>query len=443
MPLLFDVPSNKILSPRTMCEMSKLNVLIVGAGITGPATAYWLAKIPAISVTLIERSNDSGPTGHQIDLRGHGITLAKMMGIESKIKEIVVKEQGARLVNYKGKSVLEIKAEQAKEGSGNRQSISTEYEMMRGTFQNLLIQETEKKLKCKFNTFITSMQEDSNGIDVTFNNGIQERFDFVIGADGLGSGVRRYMNKDSKNEPYHSIGLFIAYFDIPKTEEDKNWFTFYLAPGRRLMTMRGSDPERHQVILTISTQNPESRRIANLIKEGASIMQMKEEWARLYKGSGWQSDRIASDLLAEDKVNNFYSHELAQVRMDKWHSDRCVLVGDSAWCLTPFAGIGTTIGFVGAYVLAGEIAKMVKSNDNSELSSAFKAYERIMRPYVTEAAKRASDFKSSPFPPQSRFGVMVFEAVARMIALTRLHRIFGSLTSDEIAWDLPEYPELK
>ena len=135
------------------------------------------------------------------------------------------------------------------------------------------------------------MQEDSNGVDVTFNNGIQERFDFVIGADGLGSGVRRYMNKGSKNETYHSIGLFIAYFDIPKTDEDKNWFTFYLAPGRRLMTMRGSDPDRHQVILTFSTQNPESRRIANLIKEGASITQMKEEWARLYKGSGWQSDR--------------------------------------------------------------------------------------------------------------------------------------------------------
>lgn len=424
--------------------MHNLKVLIVGAGITGPATAYWLAKIPSISITIIERSNDIRPTGHQIDLRGHGITLAKKMGLESKIKEVVVKEEGARLVNSKGKDVIKLKAEPAKVGSGNRQSISTEYKMMRGTFQNLLIQETEKKSKYKFNTFITSLQEDSDGVDVGFNDGTQDRFDLVIGADGLGSGIRKMMNKDNKIDPYHSIGLYIAYFDIPKSNEDKNWFTFYLAPGRRLITMRGGDPERHQVILTISKQNPESNQIASLIKQDASTKQLQEEWANLYKSSGWQSERIASDLLTNDRINNFYSHELAQIRMDKWYSDRCVLVGDSAWCLTPFAGIGTTIGFVGAYILAGEIAKKVKSSNTSfEFNSAFQSYERIIRPYVNEAGKRASDFNSSPFPPQSKYGIMAIEAIARIFSITRLHRLFGKLTSDEIAWDLPSYPELE
>lgn len=55
------------------------------------------------------------------------------------------------------------------------------------------------------------------------------------------------------------------------------------------------------------------------------------------------------------------------------------LVGDAGYCPSPISGMGTSLAFVGAYVLAGEIAK------NENYREAFASYERLLRPYVQRA----------------------------------------------------------
>ncbi|MEJ2860829.1 FAD-dependent monooxygenase [Actinomycetospora flava] len=48
---------------------------------------------------------------------------------------------------------------------------------------------------------------------------------------------------------------------------------------------------------------------------------------------------------------------MTQVRLPAWSRGRVALVGDAAYCATAVSGQGTSLAMVGAYVLAGELAR--------------------------------------------------------------------------------------
>ncbi|HEX6356445.1 hypothetical protein [Actinophytocola sp.] len=46
-----------------------------------------------------------------------------------------------------------------------------------------------------------------------------------------------------------------------------------------------------------------------------------------------------------------------QVRIGSWHRRRVVLVGDSAWCVTLYGGMGVSTGMAGADLLGTMLAR--------------------------------------------------------------------------------------
>ena len=73
-------------------------------------------------------------------------------------------------------------------------------------------------------------------------------------------------------------------------------------------------------------------------------------------------------------------------------------MGDAAWCATPLAGIGTTLAVVGAYTLAGELARA------TDVRAGFAAYEATMRPIV-EAAQGVPKLAPRLMHPRTRLGI--------------------------------------
>jgi 2-polyprenyl-6-methoxyphenol hydroxylase-like FAD-dependent oxidoreductase len=58
-----------------------LKVLIIGAGVCGPAFATILRRAdPSHEITIIERADKLRETGLQIDLRSQGIPIVRKMG---------------------------------------------------------------------------------------------------------------------------------------------------------------------------------------------------------------------------------------------------------------------------------------------------------------------------------------------------------------------------
>jgi 2-polyprenyl-6-methoxyphenol hydroxylase-like FAD-dependent oxidoreductase len=78
-----------------------------------------------------------------------------------------------------------------------------------------------------------------------------------------------------------------------------------------------------------------------------------------------------------DAAEDLYFGALAQVRMPSWHQGRIALLGDAAYCPSPFTGQGTSLALVGAFVLGRELAR-----GDGDHAAAFARYEARMRPFV-------------------------------------------------------------
>jgi 2-polyprenyl-6-methoxyphenol hydroxylase-like FAD-dependent oxidoreductase len=72
-----------------------MKVLISGGGIAGNSLTFWLSKL-GHDVTVIERFASLRTTGLQLDLRGYGIEVLKLMGLEQDFRDHMAPEQGMK-----------------------------------------------------------------------------------------------------------------------------------------------------------------------------------------------------------------------------------------------------------------------------------------------------------------------------------------------------------
>ena len=172
-----------------------LNMLIVGAGVGGPAIAMLLQRSnPQHSITIVERSSTLRSTGQQIDLKTHAPHILRKMGLLDKVKSRCVDETGLEMVDSAGSRTAYFGASAASE---RRLGLTSEYEIMRGDMvqilydasmkQNAAIKGVGNVIEYLFGQTISSLNQSDEGADVTFSNGRKKRYDLVIAADGQGS----------------------------------------------------------------------------------------------------------------------------------------------------------------------------------------------------------------------------------------------------------------
>src|SRR5687767_9107334 len=113
-----------------------MRVLISGAGIAGPALAFWLHRAGA-EVTVVERAAAPRPGGHAVDVRGAARTVVERMGLRERIREHQVDERGAAFVDASGRTLAELPAD-AFGGEG----IVAEIEIARGDLARILLEAT-------------------------------------------------------------------------------------------------------------------------------------------------------------------------------------------------------------------------------------------------------------------------------------------------------------
>jgi 2-polyprenyl-6-methoxyphenol hydroxylase-like FAD-dependent oxidoreductase len=96
-----------------------------------------------------------------------------------------------------------------------------------------------------------------------------------------------------------------------------------------------------------------------------------------------------------------YFDSISRVSVDRWSTDRIVLLGDAGYGAT-FGALGTGTAVVGAYLLAGELAQ-AQGGYRADYRAAFDRYEARLRKSVstTQDGSRAGSFMA----PATRFGL--------------------------------------
>jgi 2-polyprenyl-6-methoxyphenol hydroxylase-like FAD-dependent oxidoreductase len=414
-----------------------LNVLIVGAGVCGPAFAMLLQRSnPKHNITIVERFPSLRAAGQQIDLKLQAPHILRRMGLFDEIKACCVNETGLEMVDSKGKRVALFEASAAGQ---QRPGLTSEHEIMRGDMVRVLYDasikqnkelrnksETGKGVTYQFNQTITALEQSTNGVEVTFLNGRKEHYDLVVAADGQGSRTRQLaFGREVSDASFKSLGIHAAYFSIPRAEGEATLAKGHFAPGRRMIITRTSDRPVTGVLLFTMIK---SSKLKECYKEGPE--NQKEVFAETFKDSEWQTERLLSGLKTSE---DFYANELGQIKMPQLSAGRVVLLGDAGYCPSPFTGLGTNLSLVGAYLLAGALARQ-----GNDVVGALTAYEEKMRPFIDECQKMPS---IGVFFPSSRLGIWSMQKIVWVVS-----KLMGFLPQSQPADThgerLPEYPEL-
>jgi 2-polyprenyl-6-methoxyphenol hydroxylase-like FAD-dependent oxidoreductase len=339
--------------------MSDIRVLVTGASIAGPALAHWLCRRGA-EVTVVEQAPGLRPGGQAVDARGVAKEVIRRMGLDAEVRAACTRTAGAYTVDADGK-VLETFRADENDGDG----YISEIEVLRGDLSQVLYDNTRGGVEYIFADRIAELTQDADGVDVTFAGGDRQRFDLVIGADGLHSALRA-MVFGPRELFVHHLGLVLAFYSVPNDFGLDRWVIDYQDAGRSA----GLRPihDAAQAIAMFSFPAPA------FDIDYRDVEAQKRLVRAQMAGFGWLTPGILAHL---DDSPDFYLDQVAQVVMDRWHSGRVGLLGDAAFSASPMSGAGTGLALVGAYMLAGELAAADWDPD-----TGFAGYEERMRSYV-------------------------------------------------------------
>lgn len=347
--------------------MAKPTVLVSGAGIAGPALAFWLDR-NGYNVVVVELADGIRPGGQTVDLRGAGRDVVARMGLLEQMRARSLPQQGIAWVKADGTRRAEMPVT-AFHGNG----LVSALEILRGDLADVLYQATAAGTDYRFGTRIVDLEQSDDHVIATLSDGATVQADLVVGADGPHSAVRRLVF-GPEEKFVHPLGGYNAWFTAPDTAGLDGWYLMYQAPGGLNVSMRPShDPAKAKAGLAFRS-DPISYDRSDLDAQRTLL-------AERFTGAGWQADELVA---AAPHADDFYFDAFVQVHMDSWASGRVILVGDAGYCASPLSGMGTSLALVGAYVLAGELGA---ADAGVPLSEALAGYHRVMRPYVERCQK--------------------------------------------------------
>lgn len=402
-----------------MSTTNNLRVLVAGGGIAGNAVALQLVRA-GIATTVVERAEAPRPGGQAVDLRGPSREIAERMGLMEAVRKNLLHEKGMALVDTKGAEIYRMSMEMF-DGKGPVADI----EISRGDLNDVLLTAlagVAGDLDYRYGEWIESFEQDETGVEVTFASGQTERFDLVIGADGVHSRTRKMAFGPEENFTTY-LGGYMSFYTIPTpAQAEPDWMTTHVIPGASLGIRPDADPATSKAIITLRTESdPELRR--DIAGQQQLVRDMLSE-------AGW----LVPDVLAEmSAATDFYFDELVRVDMPTLSAGRVTLLGDSGFCGSPMTGMGTAMAIVGAYVLAGEIAATP-----DDIAGALTRYEAVITPFLAKA-KEIPGGGIQMMVPKSKLSLKVLQQVGKLMTTKLMKPVMMKMLDTTEDYVLPTY----
>jgi 2-polyprenyl-6-methoxyphenol hydroxylase-like FAD-dependent oxidoreductase len=346
-------------------QKRRQSVLISGAGIGGPALAYWLDRY-GYDVTVGEQATGAHPGGHAIDVRGPALEVAGRMGVLDRIRGLSTDLRGMSVVDDEGRELFRTTERTVSGGDLD----SPDVEILRDDLAAIVADAGGAGIEYVYGDSIDRLEQGADEVRVVFRGGTKRRFDLVVGADGLHSHTRR-LAFGPEEDYLHHLGTSLAVWTAPNFLGLDRWQVVYKM-GANLwggMVMSVRDNQEVRVYVGFDWDEPPAESWAGDPREQKRLI------AREFAKARWEMPRLLEHMWG---APDFLFDSMAQIRMDSWSRGRVTLLGDAGYCGSPMSGQGTSMALVGAYVLAGELKAACGDHE-----AAFAAYERELRAYVT------------------------------------------------------------
>ena len=378
-----------------------MKIGINGIGIGGPTLAYWLRRYGHEPV-LFEQADRLRTEGYVVDFWGLGYDVAERIGIIDVLRAHATEQERLSFVDHHGREIAHLDTGKVRD-QWNGRFIT----VPRGAICEAVF-EACGDVRAEFGVHIVGIEELADGVEATLSDGRTERFDAIVGADGLHSAVRELVFGPS-SQFEHFLDAYVAVYrgaDYPHV--DPGWYVAHSVANRWAARIQQVDGVT--VILLIFR--------AGLLDREPRHDEVKAALHHVYDGMGWE----VPEMLQYLDDGPVYFDRVSQIRMPAWSKGHVTLVGDAAACPSLLAGEGTGLAMTEAYVLAGEL-----HSAGGDVASAFRQYEQKLNAFVVGEQKGALLYRSF-FVPSSRLGVVARNLVTRLAALPGLTKVIAGRT---------------
>ncbi|PEU72032.1 FAD-binding monooxygenase [Bacillus cereus] len=363
-------------------------VLIVGGGLSGLASALFLAK-HNINYLLLERHQSTA-----IHPKAGGITFRTMelfreLGLEQRIRLA-----GKALENCRGRIAVHTIAEVNKEELaqmranqyGNDEKLLRKIEEISPskqtacyqiTLEEMMLQETRTLGgELSFYHELVSYEQNEHGVIATIRNRETEEesiihCDYVIAADGAKSKIREQLGVSTEGRGTIGGYYMNIYFEADLSEfiqGDAFGFSMVLHP-EVLGALIPVDNERkwiyHVSYDPLKGERPEDF----TIERCKQIIQT-----------------AIGNTKVESKIVSVLPWEASESTATKFQDNRIFLVGDSAHIMPPTGGFGSNTGIQDAHNLAWKLAAVIKGKANPKLLETYHKERYPVAKLTTEYA---------------------------------------------------------
>ncbi|MEO6774776.1 MAG: FAD-binding domain [Kofleriaceae bacterium] len=390
------------------------SICIAGAGIAGPALAYWLKRY-GFEPVLVERAPRFRGGGYVIDFWGVGFDVAERMELISELRERGYDMDRLRYLRDDGRTRSELDAGSIHRAIGDRFTS-----LPRGELAAAIFARVEHEIETMFGDSIRSFVDDGRGVEVTFEHGGTRRFDLLVGCDGVHSSTRAQLFGPTAAAVAYLGYVAAAFVTAGYPDRDDHAYVSWAAPGRQISRYALRDDRTAFLLVCARDEAP-------ALHDHASQVELLLE---TFREDTWRELPAIRERLAA--CDELYFDTVAQVHAPAWSRGRVALLGDAAYCPSLLAGAGSSYAMAGAYLLAGELARAAGDHQ-----VAFAAYEQRFRPFIERKQKAARRFASS-FAPRSSFGLWVRD---RALGVMKIPGLGDWLIRRTVAddFDLPDY----
>jgi 2-polyprenyl-6-methoxyphenol hydroxylase-like FAD-dependent oxidoreductase len=312
-------------------------VLIVGAGIAGCSAAIALAD-KGMHVTLVEKQAEWRFQSSGIFIYSNGLEALRRVGVLPRILEAGFGIADGRNVylDHHGAPIVDVFYPASSGGAVPILGIK------RAEMHRILASRLDALgVDIRLATTVAAIHSPagSDHAEVRLSDGSAQRFDLVVGADGIRSQVREAVSGPLAPR-YTGFGVWRSVHDRPRALDAK---IMMMGIGKRLGIMPISDDKLY---------------IFGTVSEPADRWYPKEKWPELMRARfaefGGPARQFLDRLCADSEVL-YTAVEEVQAPLP-WHAGRVLLIGDAAHASTPFMGQGGAMAVEDAVVLAGMLA---------------------------------------------------------------------------------------
>ncbi|MEU4981759.1 FAD-dependent monooxygenase [Streptomyces sp. NPDC021969] len=355
--------------------------LVVGLGIAGMSAAIGLRRAGWTPV-IVERAPERRTGGYFVGLFPEGRQAAVDLGIADHLHT----RNPERAAGTNAWSVD--RRGRRRPALGFLDQPGGPAAVLRGDIEAALWQSITG-VEVRFATTPAAITEGPAEVQVLLENAdtgaqYRESFDLVVGADGMRSSVRRIVfgpHEDHLTTWNAMICAFQLKEQVPTYEASDS---IIIARAKRAVWVFGLADHAPTALLTYRTRDiPEQF-------SGSRVERLRA----VFSGLDDPVVRHVLDSLEEAPDHLFDS--IHQVKMDRWSAGRVVLVGDAAWCMNLYSGMGATSSLRGGAALGAALRE-----HPDDLAAALDAWEAGLRPFITKH-QRTARLKQQMFVPSSR-----------------------------------------